>query len=66
MSAFGRDLVGNANCGTANPLMQMAGQMQGMGAQVRNESAHNRPLRFDGNGRSWIGGGECSASDAWH
>jgi hypothetical protein len=34
MSAFGRDLIGNVNCGTANPLMQMAGQMQGMGAQV--------------------------------
>ena len=34
MSAFGRDLIGNVNCGTANPLMQMAGQMQGMGAQL--------------------------------
>ena len=37
MSNFGRDLVGNVNCGTANPLMQMVGQMQGMGAQVREE-----------------------------
>lgn len=34
MSAFGRDLIGNVNCGTANPLMQMAGQMQGMGQQL--------------------------------
>jgi len=32
--SFGRDLVGAANCGTSNPLMQMAGQMQGMGAQI--------------------------------
>ena len=39
MSAFGRDLTGNANCGTANPLMQMAGQMQGMGAQVSGQGA---------------------------
>jgi len=32
--SFGRDLVGGAGCGTANPLLSMAGQMQGMGAQL--------------------------------
>jgi peroxin-5 len=32
--SFGRDLVGAAGCGTANPLLSMAGSMAGMNAQL--------------------------------
>lgn len=48
MSAFGQSLVGNANCGTANPLMQMAGQMQSMGSSVSEEHAQSAASRSIG------------------
>lgn len=57
MSTFGRDLVSNANCGTANPLMQMAQGMTNMNASLQEAKTFEADKSMLGAPRLAPGGG---------